>query len=450
MPYSTERDRTISPLEIEKSPWPLAPLNFFLKSGYRPGVFELTWDPPTNLAINQDFHILGVNLYRSFDSEFGPFERVTELPIGSTFWRDQTDNVLIPDEDVSNRFTIFGQQGTGKNGVRFVFKTLRPIVKEGSQGVYANTPSDVRVYIDGQLARVKSVRGQSGEVEIDSLYYPEVGTQTVTAPVLPKEGSMVICAYRYTRTLVQTSLAQRVFYRATTVGYPTTIPKSSLQSEHLVETPLADGIAVSSYETEKLDYIWAEAVRRNQWILQQGGERVKLFLRKHAGQICPCVPDDFHKQPVSDCLICYGSSFVGGYEGPYDAIVAPPDGEKRISQKEQGRSVEETYEVWTGPSPILSQRDFLVKVNGERYSIGPVRFPSNRGMILQQHFSIGHIDEGDIRSQVPVENRPKFTAVQFVPDSPEMSVGTSIGNNPSIAQDRQIRGRTRVWEDTNE
>jgi hypothetical protein len=175
---------------------------------------------------------------------------------------------------------------------------------------------------------------------------------------------------------------------------------------------------------------------------------VKIFLRKHVGVPCSCVPDDYHKQPINDCPKCFGTGFLAGYEGPYDALIAPDDAERRIAQKETGRSLEHSYEVWTGPAPILSQRDFVVKLNGERYSIGAVRFPSNRGMVLQQHFNIGHLDEQDIRYQVPVGNPVKFSAVQFVPAGPEREADTSITEKPNIPDERELRGRTKVWENT--
>lgn len=443
MPYATQRDRTPAILEITKAAWPAPPLNVLLRSGFRPGVFDITWDDPSVLAINSRFRIHGVNLYRSFDSEFGPFHRVTEFPMGSMYWRDQTNNVLV-EEDVSSRFTIFGTSGNGNDGARFVFKTLHsPIVKEGSQQISATSPFDVLVFVDGVPARVRSVSGTTGEVELDIRLTPEVGTQNYTPAVVPTPTSVVTCAYRYTKNLVRTDLGQRIFYRVTTVGIPIDTDLSTPQSQELIETPLEHASATNSFETEKLDYQWREAVRRNRWILDQGGERVLLFLQKNAGLQCPCTPDDYHHQPVNDCLICYGTGYVGGYEGPYEAIVAPDDGERRITQKEQGRTLEHTYEVWTGPTPILSQRDFLVKINGERYSIGAVRFPSNRGMVLQQHFNIGHIDDTDIRARVPVDNPIKYAAIQFAP-----SGAIGITNKPGIPQERQLRGRTKAWEDT--
>jgi hypothetical protein len=232
----------------------------------------------------------------------------------------------------------------------------------------------------------------------------------------------------------------------TTVGVPLNCNLSQVQCTDFVETPLEHAAATSSFDVEKLDWIWREGIRRNRFILEQGGERVKTFIRKLVGVPCPCIPDDFHKQPLNDCLHCFGTGIVGGYEGPYDMLIAPDDAEHRIAQKDMGRTEEHAYEVWTGPSPLLSQRDFLVKINGERYSLGPVRFPSNRGMTLQQHFNIGSMDEQDIRYRVPVENPIKFAAIQFGPFGPELEADSSTTNKPNIPAERQLRGRSKAWE----
>ena len=237
-----------------------------------------------------------------------------------------------------------------------------------------------------------------------------------------------------------------MFYRVTTVGIPVECDITHVQPQDLVETPLESATATSSYEIEKLDFMWKEAIRRNRWILEQGGERVKMFLRKNVGVPCPCAPNDIHKQPRNDCPRCFGTGILGGYEGPYETIIAPDDAERRIAQKDIGRTLEHTYEVWTGPAPLLSMRDFLVKLNGDRYSVGPVRFPSNRGMVLQQHFNIGHLDEQDIRYRVPVGNPIKFVAAQFGPASPEQGGSTDITEKPNIPDERELRGRMKVWE----
>jgi hypothetical protein len=444
-----QRDRTPHLLELTKTPWPAPPLNLFVTSGYERGVVHLKWDDPSQLVLNSAFQILGVNVWRSFDSEYGPYERISELPIGSTFWIDQTDNELVVEEDVSDKFILRGPDSSGRDAPRFVFRTLnQPIVKEGSQATPANSAVDVRVFIDGVEARVQSVYGPTGEVEIDANRYPDVARQRWIEPVLPSESSVVTCTYRYNREMVRTDLYQRIFYRVTTVGLPVHSNPALVLPTDLIETPLEHAAATNSYELEKLDYIWREAIRRNHWILQQGGERVKIFLRKQVGLRCPCYSYT-HKHPLGDCEICYATGIVGGYEGPYDSIIAPSDSEKKISQTDRGRTVIQTDEVWMGPTPLLSQRDFLVKINGDRFSLGGVRIPTNRGAVLQQHFTIGHLDEKAIQYRVPVGNPTKFIASQFTNSGPEYQAEAETTDSPGIAAERQIRGRSTTWGNIN-
>lgn len=449
MAYATNRDRNTPPLELTKAPWPLAPLNLFLTSGWQAGAFDLRWDDPSMLALNQRFAIMGVNVYRSFDSEYGPYHRLTDYPLGVLYWQDRTDIEVVVQEDVTSQFILNGVAATGQERVRYVFRVSRgPIVVSGSQGVPSKDPTDVWVYVNGVRAEVRAVWGFSGEVEIDARAFPDVVRQSLDRGVIPEAGCTVTCTYRRVRQLLRTDLMQRVFYRVTTVGIPVGCLQGDCGPQDMVETPLEYAAATNSYEVEKLDWIWREAVRRNHWILQEGGERVRIFLRKNVGVACVCVPDDYHHQAQSDCLLCFGTGIMGGYEGPYEGILAPDDAERRIAQKDSGRTVEHSYEVWTGPSPILSQRDFVVKLNGDRYSIGPVRFPTNRGMVLQQHFNIGHIDEKDIRSRVPMQNPLRYAAVQFGPQPPEQGGPTPITDKPGIPEERELRGRTVTWENT--
>jgi hypothetical protein len=448
MPYASQRNRTVQELEFTKLPWPAPPLNVFMTSGYERGIIDIQWDDPTELALNSRFRILGVNIYRSFDSEYGPFQRITDLLVGSRFWRDRTDNELVDQENVTQQFVLFGAcAAVGDRGPRYVFKTRHwPIVKPDSQQINADTGDDIRVYIDGREARVLNVWGSTGEVEIDPFTYTDVTKQSWDPSLVPAPTSTVTCTYRYTRQLVRTDLAQRIHYRATCVGIPIEKDLTIVQPQDLIETPIEHATSTHTMEMEKLDWIWREAINRNRWIAEQGGERVKVFLRKNVGIPCPCFQDDYHKQPFNDDRTCFGTGIVGGYDGPYDIIIAPPDADLKISQKDKGRTVEQSYEAWTGPSPLLAQRDFCVKINGDRYSFGGVRMPTNRGNVMQQHFNLNHIDEKDIRSHVPVTCPVKFVAIQFKPTGPELEAEAKITNKPDVPQEQQLRGRTPAWE----
>lgn len=447
MAYASDRDRDPRWEEIEEAPFPAPPLNLFMTSGYESGVMDLVWDDPASLSRNSRFCLCGVNVYRSFDSEFGPYHRITDLPIGATFWRDRTDVVVEEEVVGDDQWVLRGAETAGNRLARYVLQVQNsPIVKSGSQAVWADSPSDVQVWIDGQEANVLSVEGASGQIEIDPVNYPNVEQQNLDTAVVPVDGSEVVVVYRCVRNLVQTDLARRIFYRVTTVGVPVTKPIETACPMDFVETPLERSVFTSNAEIEKLDWIWREAVRRNRWILNQGGERVQAFLRKRSGVPCGCVNRTSSHQPQSDCEICFGTGFLGGYEGPYTLIIAPDDAEKRINQRESGRYVEHTYEVWTGPRPLLSQRDFIVKINGDRYSIGPVRMPSNRGMVLQQHFNIGHLDEKDIRYKVPMDSSRRENILETDEVIPPEYSPAAVTDKPNIPNERERRGRTVTWE----
>lgn len=447
MAYASDRDRNPHDLELCDPAFPVPPLNVFLSAGLERGILDLTWDNPASLAANSRFAICGVNIYRSFDSEFGPFERITQLPVGAIFFRDQTDNVLVVDEVVQDfQKLVWGDcDGVGQEEQRFIFKTLRsPIVISGSQAIPDQDIQSVHVTIDGVPARVRRLVGQTGEIELDVREYANVATQKMQKLPTPGPDSEVRVTYRYNRSLIKTDLGTRIFYRITTVGVALRSDLDIIQPKDLVETPLERAAATSIREVEKLDWIWREAVRRNRWILQQGGERVRIFLRKTVGEPCPCCQLHTHKHPLNDCESCYGTGVVGGFEGPYDIVIAPDDAERRINHTARGRNLSHTYEVWTGPSPLISQRDFLVKVNGERYSIGPVRMPSNRGMILQQHFNIGYFDEKDIRYKVPLDGVSRlYEFRQLIPPHLDPAGRTDKVNIPD---ERELRGNTKTWE----
>jgi hypothetical protein len=68
--------------------------------------------------------------------------------------------------------------------------------------------------------------------------------------------------------------------------------------------------------------------------------------------------------------------------------------------------------------------------------------------MLQQHFNIGHLDEKDIRYKVPMDNPVRFAATQFGPVGPEQGGPTPITEKPNIPDERELRGRTLAWENT--
>jgi hypothetical protein len=429
------------------APWPLPPLNFSVTSPFIIGALDLRWEPPAHLSQNCKWEILGVNVYRSHDSEFGPYTRLNTTPVGASFYRDETTNDDVVDEDVTGQFIY---KGTGPKGVdvltsgdaagRWMFRVQNfPIVKPGTQALIADNSRDVTVKINGQEVVVAKVFGQTGEIELISAPVFDANTQKPVPPLLPTSpADVVTCSYSYNTSIVKSELRHRMWYRITTIG-------RDPATGDLFETPLDQATEGTPLAIENLDYIWREATRRNRWILYQGGERVKVFIHKEAGELCPN-HSPTAQQPLNDCPICFGTRYVGGYEGPFELIIAPDDAERAIRQTPQGRRQEHTYEVWTGPSPMLSQRDFIVKQNNDRYSIGPVRMPTNRGNILQQHFQIGYLDEKEIRYQVGVPGGPDIFPQTRTERNDQAETMPQITEKSTIPDEHEERGRTVTYE----
>ena len=413
---------------------------------------------------NSSWDIVGVNVYRSDTGERGPYFRVNKVPIQTNFFRDRTGLIAVTDEVV--RWDVsWIYKGDAPNQVLWRFQTRHtPIAKATDGNQLADSPTDVVVYIDGVRAQVSSVNGRTGEIDLSGVGVWDPSTETWVNPPLPKEdgSSSITVDYSWRRAELLTNLdnISKVFYRVTTLA----VDPTGTTPSGLVETPLGYSEPIAAINSEKLDYIWKEAIRRNRWILEQGGERVKLFIRRVTGTPCNCSWDptllEYTKQPVNNCLSCFGTGFLGGYEGPIDLIVGPDDAERRVAQTANGRRLEHTYEVWTGPSPMLSQRDFIVKQNGERYSIGPVRRTGVRGVSLQQAFQIAYLDSHDIRYQVPLVGletlawpETRYTRPEEAPcveadphpvgfDYQATPMGTEV---PKIPDGREQRGRTPVW-----
>jgi hypothetical protein len=419
-----------------------------------------------------------VNIYRSDVSDRGPYVRINEFPIGGSFYRDSTENVYISKEPVDWNVAWLSK-GSASNNRRWVFRVTHSIVKKdaqssNSQPIYADAPSDITVYINGVETAVESVFGSSGEITLVNQPEFDLAIEKWDDALLPNSNILVEVSYYANRNYVRSEKYGHLFYRLSTVVLDPSTPSGYRES------PLTYCPPLSTINVETMDYIWREAVRRNYWILQQGGERVKLFIRKQAGIPCTCRLDEhsieYSGQPSQMCLTCFGSGYVGGYEGPYDVILAPDDAERRHSQGPWGRRVEHTYEVWTGPSPVVTQRDLVVKQTNERYSIGPVRRPSNRGNLLQQHFNISALDEQDIRYQVPIDGTDSYTWPQTryskpyypnlpvngdLPIAPPYNNGEAPISDPypegadsqipmesnetDVPAEKQPRGRTPAW-----
>ena len=390
---------------------------------YNPGVqyaIDLGFSDPRLDPQNAGFQILGVNVYRSYEDPKGPYVKVNTDPIQTGYYRDG-HKVLLFEENVSTKFI---SRGTNPKK-EWIFETSnKPIVINNVVYSQPSEGQDILVNIDGQDLRPLKADGAKGKVWLNTAKTYDPISHISSPAILPGENSVVICKYYYVSNFVQTNLNRRLYYKLTTYGYDVI--------DHVnIETPLASAPVLGLEAMAEAEPVWQEAMRRNNFILEQGGERVKLFLRKWAGATCPN-NSPTHKSTLNDCTICFGTGYIGGYTGPYDVLIASPDESKGLEATPEGLKTSFSFETWTGPSPLISQRDFMVRKNGDRFSIGAVNLTTVNGAPLQQRFNLSLLGSRDIRYSVPLN-----PALVTPPNSTPATAPTS----------EVIKARKKVWED---
>lgn len=445
-PYSTSWNGVKSKYEvIQDTTKPLSPYNVFVTTPYISGILDIRWDNPLEIVENSQFEILGVNIYKSEDSEAGPYTKINDKPIQALYYRDETTNKLITDEECSNKI----QKGTNPRKDWIIKVSNFPIIKNNTQADFANSSEDVSVKIDngdGNLVvvPVKKVVGEFGEVYLitEPVFNPL--TKKIDQPRLPINSNSRVYISYYTNTkLLRTNLIPRYFYKIATVGKD--------RSGNILETPIDNIMPKNIHEIEKPHYIWKGVIAKNRYLLEQFGERVKLFIRKENGTRCPNYKDT-HKQTHNDCRLCYGAGFLGGYEGPFDVVIAPPEAEKHIDLTDTGLRLNFTFESWTGPSPLLRTRDFIVRQNGERMVVGSVTPQGPKGSVFQQHFMLNYRDSKDIIYQVSIngglENIPVADDTRNV-NQPITEASPLITDNKENSRSKTDKGRTIDYENIN-
>ena len=375
---------------------PFPPANMFVTSPYINGILDIRWDNPLEISHNTQYEVLGVNIYRSENSEQGPFYKLNDQPIQSLYYRDKTSQRLVTDEDAINSL----QSGDNAKGDWLIKCENFPLVKPGNVPELARSPQDVVVKIDngdGSLKVVPALKVVPEKGEIYLIKQPIFNPQTkkLEQPRLPYlPNGRIYVSYNYNTNIVRTDLMPRFFYKITTVG--------KNKEGKILETKLDDIMPVNVNQIEKPHYVWKGIIAKNRYLLEQFGERCKLYVRKETGEKCPNFIDT-HGQSCNTCKICFGTGYVGGYEGPIDITIAPPEAEKHIDLTDTGLKLNFSFESWTGPSPLLRTRDFVIRQNGERMTIGSVTPQGAKGSVFQQHFMLNYRDSKDIIYKVGVE-----------------------------------------------
>lgn len=386
-------------------------------SGAVPGIRDLMWvhgeDPKP---------VVGYHVFRS-DNGSGPWGRLSLSPIPGNRYRDETrlDEVT---------YQVLPEDWVDKGPERFGFKLPTSPVYSGVDSgrvILASQPTHVRVAVDGGDVPVARVDGYDGEVWLSHAYVLRQDADwRARLTNLPGDASDVRVTYKVLGNFVDPTPESRRFY--------TVVPVYADGS--LAHDPGAPGSeVVNTLEVDKMDFMQAEMVRRNDFLLDVGGEPCHLLIRRTRGVPCGCLVEGVAR---TGCLSCYETGITGGYYGPYDFMFIDPDSAATVEVEEQGRKTTRQSRAWCGPTPILQSGDLILRKNGERLVVGPVTYKSPRGVLVKQDYDVELLRPGDTRYRVPL--RPPLDPIPY---NPGFTESPGLSGEPVTTP---LTDPTKVWE----
>lgn len=158
------------------------------------------------------------------------------------------------------------------------------------------------------------------------------------------------------------------------------------------------------------------------WMLAMGGERVLLYKRKYTGTYCSQY-DPVRKQHRNDGndLECFGTNFVGGYFGPFEifASIKTPGAKQKVTIYEQGMRREfNTSGNWALWEPALTNKDIIVRRNGQRLWINSVEESKWRHHILHFSFDTEEVERSNVIYKIPIDGIANSTTGLVCPVVP--------------------------------
>jgi len=155
--------------------------------------------------------------------------------------------------------------------------------------------------------------------------------------------------------------------------------------------------------TDVGEYFLWEIRNREKFILEMGGEKVKLLKRKWEGTRCAACWDDVRKTGEADCEACFGTGVENGFLSPLDIMVSfVSPNVRQITIQEHGMRKMLNLKNWMLWEPQIINKDIIVKKNGERIWVTDVTQTLFRGLILHQDFNSELIEHGNVIYKIPV------------------------------------------------
>jgi hypothetical protein len=373
-------------------------LNLLVLNSSYVGSHDLWW------AHHEDAKV-GYNIYRAFDYPTN-WVKLNSSPWRGNFYRDMSSLMEVTETIEPPQFFEAGELG------RWAFRlnNVPYATVDAGRVMVSNSPDDVSVtvsvsgnpVIDGQTFRPTTVNGFDRAVYMLMDNTLKTGG-AVSDTALVNAGNVSIADYSNIKSWTATYKKLHNFvdiYTSLNRTYYTIVPVGEKGELH---APGAKGSVIkNTQEVDEIDWVYAEMVRRNQYLFETTGEPAYIMFRKWRGELCGCTFGS--QQGKHACPSCFETGFVGGYIGPYDFLFVPPDSAIARELNEGGIKTTRTSRSYLTRTPIVQNGDLIIRRNGDRMVVSDVVYKMPRGIILQQDFTVELLPPGDTRYLIPVVN----------------------------------------------
>src|SRR3712207_4670130 len=129
------------------------------------------------------------------------------------------------------------------------------------------------------------------------------------------------------------------------------------------------------------------------WILKNTGILMDLYIRKTDGKRCEKCYDKVRGQSSdSRCPICYGTTFVGGYEPAVQLYVRQKPAAQQLDISNGGYMINSNPGAWTISGIHIHNRDLLINPEGRILSVTNANITHAAGYYFHQELQTKEID----------------------------------------------------------
>lgn len=150
-------------------------------------------------------------------------------------------------------------------------------------------------------------------------------------------------------------------------------------------------------QQDKPDVIATEIIRRNDLLLRNfTGKDASLYIKRTWGQRCSECWDQIKQRKLkSDCLVCYNTSFVGGFFTPIPIKINFSPSAEMVRQA-NFESQPDSTNSWMSNYPLVSSKDIIVEDGNIRWRVGPVSFTQKLRVRVHQVMQLVRVNQNDI------------------------------------------------------